>query len=33
MTKASESVKAGVEHVKSAVDDVKGDVKLEDGKR
>jgi hypothetical protein len=33
MTKASESVKAGVEHVKSAVDDVKGDAKLEDSKR
>ena len=32
-TKVSESFKAGVEHVKSAVDDVKGDAKLEDSKR
>jgi gas vesicle protein len=32
-TKVSESFKAGVDHVKSAVDDVKGDAKLEDSKR
>ncbi|NJK45501.1 MAG: hypothetical protein HC933_15610 [Pleurocapsa sp. SU_196_0] len=32
-TKVSETVKAGVDHAKSAIDDAKGNAKLEDSKR